>query len=51
MRGSVHDKNPGKKSWRLGVEGSNYYVEPQVEIMYGHMNNFNEDDAFVFKQK
>ena len=26
--------------WRLGIEGTNYYVEPQVEFMYGHMNSF-----------
>lgn len=26
--------------WRLGIEGTNYYIEPQVEFMYGHMNSF-----------
>lgn len=25
--------------WRLGIANTNYYVEPQVEFMYGHLNS------------
>ena len=27
--------------WRLGITNTNYYIEPQVELMYGHLNRFN----------
>lgn len=26
--------------WRLGIANTRYYIEPQIEFMYGHLNSF-----------